>query len=65
MKKQNAAAIIYALAAAFFYALNVPCSKILLNNIAPTMMAACLYLGAGLGVGIMYLPHIRNENCEE
>lgn len=65
MKNQNIIAIFYALAAALFYALNVPCSKILLNDIAPTMMAAFLYLGAGLGVGIMYLPHLKNEKCEE
>lgn len=65
MKNQNIAAIFYALGAALFYALNVPCSKILLNNIAPTMMAAFLYLGAGLGVGIMYLPRLKNEKREE
>lgn len=65
MKNQNIAAIFHALAAALFYALNVPCSKILLNNVAPTMMAAFLYLGAGLGVGIMYLPHLKKEKCEE
>ena len=61
MKNQKLAAIAYALAAAFFYALNVPCSKILLNDVAPTMMAAFLYLGAGLGVGLMYLPRLKKE----
>jgi len=65
MKSQTITAVFYALAAALFYALNVPCSKILLNEIAPTMMAAFLYLGAGLGVGMMYLPHLKNEKCEE
>jgi len=65
MRNQTITAIVYALAAAFFYALNVPCSKILLNDVSPTMMAAFLYLGAGLGVGIMYLPHMKNEKCEE
>lgn len=54
-------AIAYALAAALFYALNVPCSKLLLENIPPTFMAAFLYLGAGVGVGIMYLFHYKNE----
>ena len=65
MKNKNIAAIFYALAAALFYALNVPCSKILLNDVTPAMMAAFLYLGAGLGVGIMYLPHLKKEKCEE
>lgn len=65
MRKQHITAILYAFAAACFYALNVPCSKVLLDDIAPTMMAAFLYLGAGLGVGIMYLPHLKKENCEE
>ncbi len=65
MKKQNITAIFYAFAAALFYALNVPCSKLLLDDIEPAMMAAFLYLGAGLGVGIMYLPHLKKEKCEE
>ena len=46
-------AILFALLAAVFYAINVPISKILLNNIGPTTMAAFLYLGAGIGVGIL------------
>lgn len=68
MKKQNEKsknitilAILYALAAALFYALNVPCSKLLLEYVSPTMMAAFLYLGAGLGVGLMYLFHLPKE----
>lgn len=65
MKKQNVTAILYALAAAVFYALNVPCSKVLLGDIASTMLAALLYLGAGLGVGLMYLPHRRKEAPED
>ena len=54
-------AVCYAIAAAVFYALNVPCSKLLLERIAPTYMAAFLYLGAGAGVGIMYLFHHKDE----
>lgn len=65
VKNQNIAAILYALGAALFYALNVPCSKMLLNDVAPTMMAAFLYLGASLGVGVMYLPHFKKEKPEE
>ena len=43
-------AIIYALLAAAFYAVNVPVSKLLLSQIGPTMMTALLYLGAGIGM---------------
>lgn len=55
MKNEKLVAVGYAIAAAVFYALNVPCSKLLLNKISPTFMAAFLYLGAGVGVGTMYL----------
>lgn len=58
-------AILLALLAAIFYAINTPCSKVLLNNIPSTFMAGFLYLGAGIGVGIMYVFHIRKENREE
>lgn len=58
-------AIAYALAAALFYAINVPCSKRLLTEVAPTFMAAFLYLGAGIGVGIMYLFHHKSEKPEK
>ncbi|MCI8484536.1 MAG: EamA family transporter [Lachnospiraceae bacterium] len=46
-------AIILAFLAAIFYAVNVPLSKLLLQSVEPTMMAALLYLGAGLGIGIL------------
>ena len=48
-------AVIYALLAAVFYAVNVPLSKILMEKIEPTFMAAFLYIGAGIGIGIMAL----------
>ena len=63
--RDKKAAVCYALAAAVFYALNVPCSKLLLGNIAPTVMAALLYLGAGTGVGVMYIFHRSKDRCEE
>ncbi len=43
-------AIIYALLAAAFYAINIPFSKLILGYVEPTMMAALLYLGAGIGM---------------
>lgn len=63
--KNKLSAIGYALAAAAFYALNVPCSKLLLDRIPPTFMAALLYLGAGLGVGLMSLLRRGKEKPQE
>lgn len=60
-KNKSVVAVIYALLAAVFYAINTPFSKILLNDVPATYMAAFLYMGAGFGVGIMYLFHIKNE----
>ena len=51
-------AIIFALLAAVFYAFNVPISKILLNNIGPTTMAAFLTWVQG-SVSAFYLCSIR------
>ena len=47
--------------AAAFYAINVPFSKLLLNHIGPTTMAALLYLGAGIGVGLMSIGRNKGE----
>lgn len=47
--------IICAILAAAFYALNSPLSKLLLGNIGPTMMAAFLYLGAGIGMAVFQI----------
>ena len=55
MEKTKIHAIIYALLAATFYAINVPISKLLLDHIGETIMAALLYLGAGIGIGILSL----------
>lgn len=43
-------AIASAILAAALYAINLPLSKLLLRVISPTMMAAFLYLGAGIGL---------------
>lgn len=51
--KEKVKAITYALLAALFYAINVPISKILLETVGPTSMAALLYLGAGLGIAVL------------
>ena len=65
MKSKKIIAIIYAVLAAIFYAINMPVSKILIQNIEPTMMAALLYLGAGFGIGIMFFVNHPKESKEE
>lgn len=62
---RNIKAVLFAILAAVFYACNTPVSKILLDYVNPTMMAAFLYLGAGIGVGVMYIFHFRHEDKEE
>lgn len=44
--------VLYAILAAVFYSLNAPLSKLLLGRVPATMMAALLYLGAGLGMAL-------------
>ncbi len=62
---KNIIAILYALSAAVFYALNVPCSKLLLEHISPVFMAGLLYIGAGLGIGFLYcFQHKKEEKAE-
>lgn len=51
--KQKKQAIFYAVLAAALYAINAPVSKLLLTQIPSTMMAALLYLGAGIGMLIL------------
>lgn len=43
-------AVGFAVLAAALYAVNIPLSKLLLAEAGPTMLAAFLYLGAGLGL---------------
>lgn len=57
--------ILYAFLAAVLYAVNTPLSKLLLTRVPSTLMAAFLYLGAGLGVGTMYLFHRKKEEPSE
>ena len=53
MKDERISAIGYAIAAAAFYATNVPCAKLLLARVPPVCLAGLLYVGAGLGVGLL------------
>ena len=55
MEKNRSRAVFFAILAAALYALNAPVSKLLLENIPAKMMAALLYLGAGLGMFVLRL----------
>ena len=50
-------AIFHAVLAAALYALSMPFSKLLLEEVPPTMLAAFLYLGAGAGMIILSALH--------
>jgi drug/metabolite transporter (DMT)-like permease len=49
------AAILWAVLAAALYAVSAPLSKLLLNEVPPTLMASLLYLGAGIGMSFIGL----------
>ena len=63
MKSKNIATALALLAAAL-YAINIPFSKLLLLHIQPSMMAAFLYLGAGLGLFLFGLFRKNQETYE-
>lgn len=59
--KKNA--IFFAILAAALYAVNIPMSKVLLRFVQPTMMAAFLYMGAG--VGLFFCGVVTKEKGEK
>ena len=63
--KKNVRASMLACLAALFYALNMPFSKLLLNQVGPTMMAAFLYLGAGMGMSVLYMLDRHNNGVHD
>lgn len=65
MKATNMKAILYAILAAIFYSINIPFSKILLNYVTPTILAGLLYLGAGIGIGIIFILKLNKVNKKE
>lgn len=58
-------ALIYAVLAALLYAINIPLSKLLLNNIPPTVLAGFLYLGAGFGMLVISFIHKENDSSQK
>jgi drug/metabolite transporter (DMT)-like permease len=61
--KQNTA-ILWAILSAALYAISIPLSKILLIEIPPTMMAALLYLGAGIGMSIIWVVRSKKDKLK-
>lgn len=55
LSSRTGRSVAFALAAAALYALSTPFSKVLLADVAPNMMAALLYLGAGAGMTVLSL----------
>ncbi len=64
MKNNKILSVMFAVVAALLYAINIPISKLLLNKIPPTILASLLYLGAGIGIGILSI-FIKKKNTEE
>ena len=62
--KTKTIATFFAILAAALYAINIPLSKILLQHVSPTMMAAFLYLGAGIGLFIYGKITKKREHSE-
>lgn len=63
MKKTTITGIMLALLAAALYAVNSPFSKLLLDFMPSTLMAGFLYIGAGIGMGVIAL--IRKQRKVE
>ena len=53
MSEKRNPAVLWAILAASLYAISAPVSKLLLQDVSPTMMAAMLYLGAGVGMFLL------------
>lgn len=64
MTKGQKRGVLFAILAAAFYALNSPLSKLLLRQVPAAMMAALLYLGAGLGMAVLQLVQGRRGRLE-
>ncbi len=59
--KKAGKAVAMAIAAALLFGLNAPFSKLLLNLVAPELMASLLYIGTGLGMSLLYLATSKKE----
>ena len=64
MKAKQNTAIFWAILSAALYAISIPLSKILLTKIPPAMMAALLYLGAGIGMSIIWVIRSKKDKLK-
>lgn len=55
MRHDRQKPIPFAILAAVFYGVSAPFSKFLLNGLSPIFLASLLYLGAGIGMGVVLL----------
>lgn len=65
MKGKQTKSIFFALTAAALYAINSPISKLLLEAVPSAMMAALLYLGAGIGIFIVGLIQNKTGHAQQ
>ncbi len=66
IKSNNTKAVLFAIIAAALYGIGSPVSKLLLEEVPPTLMAALLYLGAGMGMLVLNLIHgLKHKKREE
>ena len=64
--RKDSLAILLAILAAALYAVSTPVSKVMLEVVPPTMVAAFLYIGAGIGMGsLMLVRGARHHKTEQ
>lgn len=63
MKDSSVRAVLHAVLAAGLYAVSIPFSKLLMDRVQPTMLAAFLYIGAGLGM--LLFSAVRRHSHEQ
>ena len=65
MNRSTKIGILLAILAAALYAINSPLSKIMLDYVPSTLMAGLLYIGAGLGMGVIALIRRVKRNAPQ
>ena len=61
-RKQKIKAILHAILAAVLYSLMTPIAKLMQTDVGPMAEAGLLYLGAGIGMSLIYSIQRRNRN---
>ena len=64
--KTHLLASLHALGSAFLFAIGIPCAKLLLDHVDPTMLAGLLYLSSGIGLTLILLAQaiMRNKRMK-